>query len=182
MSTPDEGETWSLSDQLTDADPDKEMLKVVHQTIKKVTADTESLSFNTAIAQLMVCTNALTQTDQRPISSVVTLLHLLNPYAPHLSEELYDRLRSKFTDLPEAMLCDLPWPEHNEDYLVEDEIEMVVQVNGKLRDRIKVAADAPKEDIEAAAQASEKVLPFTEGKTIRKVIVVPGRLVNIVAN
>ena len=182
MISPDEGETWELNAKLTGEEPGKEMLKIVHQTIKKVSADTESLGFNTAIAQLMVLTNALTQADAPPVSAVVTLLHLLNPYAPHLSEELYDRLRTRFTDLPEDMLCDQPWPEHNEDYLIEDEVELVVQVNGKLRDRMKVSADAPKEDIEAAAQACEKVLPFTEGKTVRKIIVVPGRLVNIVAN
>ena len=79
-------------------------------------------------------------------------------------------------------LASQPWPEHDESALIETEIELVVQVNGKLRDRITVAKDAPKEDIEAAAQAAEKVKEHTDGKTIRKIIVVPGRLVNIVAN
>ena len=167
---------------MVDSEPNKKLRKVVHETIKKVASDTEALAFNTAIAQLMVCTNALTQEDERPVSAVVTLLQLLNPYAPHLTEEVYDRMRERFENLPETMLCNQEWPEHNEDYLIEDEVEMVVQVNGKLRDKITVAVDAAKEDVEAVALASEKVQGFTEGKTVRKVIVVPGRLVNIVAN
>ena len=182
LETEDEGENWEVSGKLVEAEPDKKLRKVVHETIKKVAADTDSLSFNTAIAQLMVCTNALTQEEARPVSAVVTLLQLLNPYAPHLTEEVYYRMRGRFENLSGEMLCEQGWPEHNEEYLIEDEVEMVVQVNGKLRDKITVALDAAKEDVEAAALGCEKVKPFTDGKTVRKVIVVPGRLVNIVAN
>ncbi len=182
MESADEGETWELGGRLADVEVEKGLRKVMHETIRKVAADTEELSFNTAIAQLMVFTNALTQAEERPVSAVVTLLQLLNPYAPHVTEEIYARMRGRFDGLPGTMLCGQGWPEHREEYLVEDEVEMVVQVNGKLRDRIMVAADAAQGDVEGMALACEKVRPFTEGKTVRKVIVVPGRLVNIVAN
>ncbi|MCL4103649.1 UNVERIFIED_CONTAM: hypothetical protein GTU68_059728 [Idotea baltica] len=169
-----EGE-WSKRTHLTDADPDKATLKVVHATIKKVTEDIESMSFNTAISQMMVCTNELNKLAQLPISAVKTLLHVLNPFAPHLSEELNGILGGK-------ALANQAWPKFEEAYLVEDEIELVIQVNGKVRDKLMVSKDAPKDEIEKLALASEKVQNFTDGNTVRKVIVVPGRLVNIVAN
>ena len=112
----------------------------------------------------------------------MSLLHVLNPYAPHITEELYSRLREQFTDLPACQLCQQTWPTFNPEYLVENTKEIVVQVNGKLRDKMTVAADAAKEELEATALALPRVLEFTAGKTVRKVIVVPGRLVNIVAN
>lgn len=182
MESGDEGVTWEVGGKLADVEVEKGLRKVMHETIKKVAADTEELSFNTAIAQLMVFTNALTQAEERPLAAVVTLLQLLNPYAPHVTEEIYARVREGYAGLPGEMLCAQGWPVHNEEYLVVDEVEMVVQVNGKLRDKITVAADAAQGDVEALALACEKVRPFTEGKTVRKVIVVPGRLVNIVAN
>ena len=153
------------------------LLKVLHETIKKVGEDiAKKLSFNTAISQMMVCTNAFTQAEVVPLAEFTLLLDVLNPFAPHLSEELNQRVGN------EVQLARKPWPEHDESALVESEIELVVQVNGKLRDRITVARDAPKDEVEAAAQASSKVREHTDGKTVRKVIVVPGRLVNIVAN
>jgi leucyl-tRNA synthetase len=107
---------------------------------------------------------------------------VLNPFAPHITEELYSRLRAQFTTLPACQLCQQTWPTYNPEYLVENTKEIVIQVNGKLRDKITVAADAAKEEVEAAALASARVKEFTDSKTIRKVIVVPGRLVNIVAS
>jgi len=167
---------WALSPKVQDVEcSDKSLLKVVHETIKKVTEDVEKLSFNTAISQMMICTNAFTQAEVVPKQEFTLLLHVLNPFAPHLSEEINGQLGG-------PPLSESPWPAYDESALVEDEIELVVQVNGKLRDKIRVAKDAEKATIEAAALAAEKVIPHTDGKNIRKVIVVPGRLVNIVAN
>ena len=173
---------WVMREHFTADDPDKGTNKVLHQTIKKVSDDIESLSFNTAISQMMVCTNELTKLDTVPLSTVVTLLQLLNPFAPHITEELNARLAAAHDSVDASELANRAWPQWDEACLVEDEIEMVIQVNGKKRDVITVAKDASKEDIEALARATEKVAEHTDGLTIRKVIVVPGRLVNIVAN
>ncbi|MGB2351208.1 MAG: class I tRNA ligase family protein, partial [Akkermansiaceae bacterium] len=156
-----------------------ELLKVLHETIKKVGEDIEKLSFNTAISQMMICTNAFGKAPELPALLLTDLLKCLNPFAPHITEEINSRLE---TGQSQTMLCNRSWPEYEEANLVEDEVEIVVQVNGKLRGRIKVAADASKEDIETLAQQDENVIQHTESKTIRKIIVVPGRLVNIVAN
>jgi len=181
MDTNQEGE-WELSSKLAESEPDKSTNKVIHATIKKVGEDIESMSFNTAISQMMVCTNELTKLEEIPVSSVVTLLHLLNPFAPHLTEELNASLAEKFDSIPNEPLADQAWPEFDEDCLLEDEIEIVLQVNGKVRDKISVPAEASKEEVEEAALASERVQSFIDGLTVRKVIVVPGRLVNVVAN
>ncbi|MDG1357137.1 MAG: leucine--tRNA ligase [Akkermansiaceae bacterium] len=177
-----EGE-WILSTKLThedaSVDKDKNLLKVLHETIKKVSDDIERLSFNTAISQMMICTNAFGKVDQLPAELVRDLLKCLNPFAPHLTEEINSKLQVPDSGI---MLCDQDWPKYNEAYLVEDEVEIVVQVNGKLRGKITVTKDATKEDIETLAQQDENVQQHVEGKTIRKIIVVPGRLVNIVAN
>jgi leucyl-tRNA synthetase len=177
----DKGE-WTVSGKIKDAPcTDKALLKTVHETIKKVTEDIERLNFNTAISQMMVCTNAFTQAETVPLAEFTELLNVLNPFAPHLTEEIHERLCKHFGADP-SLLCESPWPQWDEAALVETEVEIVVQVNGKLRDKISVPKDAPKDDIEAVALASPKVAAHTEGKTVRKVIVVPGRLVNIVAN
>ena len=174
---------WELSPKLSpDAVLPGKARKVLHETIKKVTEDVDALSFNTAIAQMMVCTNELTGLEARPVEAVTTLLHLLNPFAPHLTEELYARLSAAFPALPAGQLALQTWPQWDPSALVESEVELVVQVNGKLRDRVVVAADADQAAHEAAALASAKVREHTDGKTIRKVIVVPLKLVNIVAN
>lgn len=178
-----EGE-WVLSGKIT-ADDNGEVTPVrkeVHKTIKKVTEDIDSMSFNTAISKMMECTNAMTSAAAVTVTDYVQLLHVLNPFAPHLTEELYSILREQFSTLPACQLCQQAWPSFNPEYLVENTKEIVIQINGKLRDKITVAADASKEDVEAAALASTRVKEFTDGLTIRKVIVVPGRLVNIVAN
>ncbi|MGE9270804.1 MAG: class I tRNA ligase family protein, partial [Verrucomicrobiales bacterium] len=168
---------WEVSKKIQDIEcSDKALLKVVHETVKKVTEDIAKMSFNTAISQMMVCTNALTAAEVVPLQEFKLLLSVLNPFAPHLSEEIHSRIGGK------QQLATQAWPDWNEEALVETEIELVVQVNGKLRDKITVSKDATKEEIETIAQASSKVLDFTKDKAIRKVIVVPGRLVNIVAN
>jgi leucyl-tRNA synthetase len=165
---------WVLSSAVQDVPMEKAIAKVVHATIKKVTEDIEALAFNTAIAQMMICCNALTQASPRPVSGIRALISVLNPFAPHLTEELSERLGGS------SMLAQELWPKYDPDLLVEDEIELPVQVNGKVRDKIVVKKDASSEDLEAAAKAAPGVVPHLEGKTIRKVVVVPGRMVNIV--
>ena len=167
---------WEAGDKLTDEDADESLLKIVHATIRKVGEDIEKLRFNTAISQMMECANAFTSAEKVPNALFRNLLVLLNPFAPHLTEELWERLGYPGSCLRER------WPSYDEALLVEDEIEMVVQVNGKVRARIMVAAGAARDLVEAAAQADPKVQGHLEGLTVRKVIVVPGRLVNIVAN
>ena len=168
---------WQRSAAVQDVPMEKSLAKVVHATIKKVGEDIEALSFNTAIAQMMVCTNALTAANPRPLAAIQLLLQVLNPFAPHLTEELWSAVN------PSAgLLADLAWPAYDPELLIEDEIELPLQVNGKLRDKIVVKKDATQSDIEAIALASPKVLEHTTGKTVRKIVVVPGRLVNIVAS
>jgi leucyl-tRNA synthetase len=175
--------SFRLAAKIDASDPSKDLLRCLHQTIEKVTSDTEKMSFNTAISQMMVYTNALTQEQRVPAAAIVPFLALLSPYAPHMAEELYQVIREKFpAEAPATLASDLDWPVHDPAMLVEDEIELVVQVNGKVRDRIRVARDLEKEAIEQAAVTSPKVAAHLEGLTIRKVIVVPGRLINVVAN
>jgi leucyl-tRNA synthetase len=168
---------WVKSAKIQDLPcTDKALLKVVHETIKKVTDDIAKMSFNTAISQMMVCTNAFTAAEVVPLNEFRLLLHVLNPFAPHLTEEIHARLGGT------TMLANEAWPQHDEAALVTDELELVVQVNGKLRDKISVAKDADQATVEAVALGTAKVKEQIDGKTVRKVIVVPGRLVNIVAS
>ncbi|MCP5534705.1 MAG: leucine--tRNA ligase [Akkermansiaceae bacterium] len=180
---------WVLSRKITNDKPspetDKELLKVLHETIKKVGEDIERLSFNTAISQMMICTNTFGKAEKIPALLIRDLLKCLNPFAPHITEEIHQQLGEAFPSAKcsrGCILADRAWPSYNEEFLVEDEVEIVVQVNGKLRAKITVAKDAPKDEIEALAQQDTNVIQHTDGKTIRKIIVVPGRLVNIVAN
>lgn len=167
--------SWSVSPKVQDVPcTDKALLKVVHETVKKVTEDIEKLSFNTAISQMMICTNAFTQAEVVPLKEFTMLLDALNPFAPHLTEEIHARLGGK------AQLSESAWPGFDEAALVSDEIEIVVQVNGKLRDKLMVSATIAQADVEALAQASPRVKEHTDGKTIRKMIYVPGKLVSIV--
>jgi leucyl-tRNA synthetase len=173
---------WILSDEVQDVAPDKSQLKVLHATIKKVTGDIETLSFNTAISQMMILVNALIPqrgTPAKPVSALRTLLLLLNPFAPHLTSELWETLAEKFPGAA-GDITEQSWPRHDERFLVEDEIEIVLQVNGKVRDKITVALDATNAELEAAALASEKVQKSVAGQTIRKVVVVSKKLVNVV--
>ncbi len=179
----DQEGNWVLSGKVTATDDGTAtpVRKEVHKTIKKVTEDIESMSFNTAISKMMECTNAMTSAESVTLADYVGLLTVLNPFAPHITEELYSLLCAAHSELSPMQLCRHDWPEFNPDYLVENTKEIVIQVNGKLRDKLTVPADATKDELEAAALASAKVQEFTAGKTVRKVIVVPGRLVNVVA-
>ena len=182
METNQEGD-WEVSSALQDVPTDKKLNKVLHETIKKCGDDIEKLSFNTAIAQMMVLTNAFTQSDVRPVGALVTFLRVLSPFAPHLAEELYAIVRGQFPRHASAgLVADCTWPKYDPTALVEDEIEIVFQVNGKLRDKAMVPVNATKEELEARALGSPKVQEFTNGLTVRKIIVVPRKLVNVVAN
>jgi leucyl-tRNA synthetase len=172
---------WVLSGAVQEVDPQKSALKVLHATIKKVTGDIETLSFNTAISQMMILVNALTNTPAKPVSALRTLLILLNPFAPHVSSELWQILAEKFPD-PDGEITAQPWPEHDERFLIEDEIEIILQVNGKLRDKTTVPLDATDTVLETAALANAKVKNAVGSLTIRKVVVVPKKLVNVVAS
>jgi leucyl-tRNA synthetase len=169
---------WALSLAVQDVPPDKAQLKVIHATIKKVGEDIESLSFNTAISQMMIFVNAFTNANPRPRAAMCVLLQVLNPFAPHLTEELWERLG--FDEAGARPLATEPWPDYDAALLIEDEIEVVLQVNGKVRDKIVVKKDATKDEVEAAARGSAKIAEWTAGKEIKKVVVVPGKLVNIV--
>ena len=151
-----------------------ELEKLLHKTIKKVTQDTESLNFNTAISQMMVLVNEMNKLETVPETVLEKLTLLLSPYAPHLAEELWQMLGH------EPSVANEKWPEYDEALCAEDTIEMVVQVNGKLRARIPMPADADKEEMLAEAKKDAKIIPYIEGKTVIKEIVVPGKLVNLV--
>ena len=165
-----------LNGAVGQAEATPEQLKVLHTCIKKVTEDMEHLRFNTAISAMMVFTNEASNWDIRPLSVMNDFLLLLAPFAPHIAEELYGKANGG-----DSTLAYQPWPSHDEAHLVESTIEMAVQVNGKLRDRIQIPADMAKSDIERIAMESENVQRHTEGKNVKKVIVIPGKLVNIVA-
>jgi leucyl-tRNA synthetase len=154
-------------------------LKTLHACIKKATEDLDGLRFNTAISALMVFVNEAMTWEVKPRSVLREFLILLQPFAPHLAEELWAKLTSAFSLQPSALPY-APWPKFDPALLVEDTLEIPVQVNGKLRDVIKVPATATRAELEAAAKASEKVQPLIAGKTIKKVIVVPKKLVNLV--
>ncbi|MEX1114190.1 MAG: class I tRNA ligase family protein [Akkermansiaceae bacterium] len=167
----------SISAKIQDvACTDKELLRVVHETIKKVGEDIEKLSFNTAISQMMICTNAFTQAAVVPKQEFIQFLTVLDPFAPHLAEEIHSALGGG------GMLSEGVWPDYDDDALVRNQIELVVQVNGKLRDRLMVSKDVDEEGAKAAAFASSKVNEHLEGKTIRKIVFIPGKIFNIVAN
>lgn len=168
-------EKGKMRDRITTFN-DGKLSKVYHQTVKKVTEDFEQLHFNTAISQLMVFVNEAYKADALPYEYVEGFVQLLAPIAPHVGEELWSILGN------DNGISYVPWPTYDESALVEDEIEVVFQVNGKVRAKAMVPADAEKAVLEQLAQENELVQEQLQGKTIRKVIVVPNKLVNIVAN
>ena len=166
-----------LDETITDAKPKAEQQKALHACIKKVTDDLEGMRYNTAISALMIFVNEASNWETKPRATLRTFLLLLNPFAPHLAEELASRLG----EVPGESLAYAPWPEHDESLLVEESIEFPVQVNGKLRGHITISPDTPADEIEKLALANDKIKSFLEGKELKKVIVVPNRLVNIAA-
>jgi leucyl-tRNA synthetase len=161
-----------LNRAVTDDVPSDKQRRILHKTIQAVTDDIDKLSFNTAISRMMEFTNEVGQNENRPKSLMEPFVLLLSPFAPHLAEECWQVLGHDQT------LAYEPWPDYDESLIVDSEIEIPVQVNGKLRSKIKVAADADKDTMQSAAEAD--VRKQLDGKTIVKVIVVPGRMVNFV--
>jgi len=170
----DRAEQMRLAEAVRDVEPDRETLRKLHQTICKVTEDMEAMSFNTAIAAMMEFANHLTRQAVRPRSVLEPFVLILSPFAPHLAEQLWRALGHKDT------LAYEPWPECDEALAREDLIEVVIQVNGKVRSKLTVRPDIGEDELRARALADERVRPWIDGKQVRKVIVVPGKLVNIV--
>ena len=160
--------------QINDAEATPEALKSLHKLIKKVTGDIETFSYNTAISAFMISLNELSQQKCTSRSIMEKYLIVLAPFAPHITEELWHAIGNDST------ICDAQWPEYNEEYLKESTVKMAVSFNGKARYTIEVAADAPNEEVVKAALENVGAAKWTEGKTIKKVIVVPGKIVNIV--
>jgi len=167
-------ETGELDEAVKDAQADEATLRLLNQTIKKVGDDIETFNFNTAISAMMIFVNHLGRLTVRPKAVVEKLVLILAPFAPHVAEELWERLGHT------ASLAYEPWPEYDKELIKEKEIELAVQVNGKIKDRIVVPADADDEQIKQKALASEKVAAALAGKTPRKIIIIKSRLVNIV--
>jgi len=170
---------WELSGKIKQIDADKAQQKITHATIKKVTEDIESFSFNTAISQMMIFVNAFTGAEAIPLSSMRGFLVLLSPFAPHMASELWERLNASFTDA-RGDITGQSWPSYDERLLVEDEVEIVLQINGKVRDRMKMSVLATDEQMKGAALSNPKIQERIAGKTVRNVIVVPRKLVNLV--
>jgi leucyl-tRNA synthetase len=168
---------WRLSERkLTDGKPDKELEKLLHKTIKKVTRDTESLEFNTAIAQMMIFVNEMFKQEDLNINLWKPFVLLLAPYAAHLAEELWEQLGEP------PSISSHGWPTWDEQLTKDEEKTVVIQINGKVRSKLLIAAGTPKEELEKLAFENERIREWIEGKTVRRVIVVVDKLVNIVVS
>ncbi|MFN8430503.1 MAG: leucine--tRNA ligase [Spirosomataceae bacterium] len=159
---------------VSDAEPTKEELKSLHKTIKKVEEDVENFSFNTSVSTFMICVNELTDLKCHKKAILSELLVIISPYAPHIAEELWSLIGNT------ESISLQQFPKWNPEYLVEDSFEYPVQVNGKVRVNLNFPADMSKEDIEKAVLANEQVIKWMEGKPLKKIIVVPKRIVNVV--
>jgi leucyl-tRNA synthetase len=169
-----EADEVALDSRVRDVEPTLEQARIVARTVAGVTADLEAMRFNTAISKLMEFVNFFTGQEIRPRSAMETFVLLLSPMAPHLGEELWQLLGH------DESLAYHPWPAYDPALLKDDEVEIPVQINGKLRSRITVPADADPSATEAAARADARIAELIDGKTIRKTIVRPGKLVNFV--
>jgi leucyl-tRNA synthetase len=169
-------ETGKLNARLTDSPPssEPELERLLHKTIKKVGECIDLLQMNTAISQMMIFTNAATSAATLPRATVERFLEVLAPWAPHLAEEVWSRLGHA------DLICRRPWPVYDAALTIDDTITLVIQVNGKKRAELQVARDADRATLEKLALEAENTQRHLEGKTPKKVIVVPGRLVNIV--
>ncbi len=169
-----EADSIGLDPKVKDVEPTLEQAKIVARTVASVTDDLDAMRFNTAISRLMEFVNAFTGQEVRPRGAMETFALLLSPMAPHLAEELWEILGHDQT------LAYAPWPTFDPALLKDDEIEVPVQINGKLKARVSVPADADEAQLEAAARSDEKIAALLAGKPIRKTIVIPGKLVNFV--
>ena len=170
--------SWRMivTNTIIDREMTKEELRTLHATIKKVTEDTDSLDFNTAISQMMIFVNEFSGKEDLPREAAISFVKLLAPYAPHIAEELWEILGNNDT------ITYVEWPVCREDYMTVDEVEILVQIMGKPCTRINMPAKSNPQEMEELALQDDAVSSAIEGKTVRKVIAVPGRLVNIVAN
>jgi leucyl-tRNA synthetase len=162
--------------EITDEACTKDQLRVMHATIKKVGDDIETFGFNTAISQMMIFVNEFSKSDKLPREAAETFVKILAPFAPHIGEEMWEELGYSGT------ISYVPWPEYKEEYLKVAEAEILIQILGRPKARIMMPADAKPNEMEEIALANDEIKAEIEGKTVRKVICVPGRLVNIVAN
>jgi leucyl-tRNA synthetase len=169
-------EDGSLHASIQDAPLDAEHEKLLHQTIRKVSADIDNLDFNTAISQMMIFVNEFLSLETKSRKAMESFVLLLSPFAPHLAEELWLKLGHTLT------LAYAPWPEYDETKDRKTMTEIVVQVNGKVRSKFSVAIDSPEAELERIAKQDPAVVRHIEGKTIRKVHVVKNKLVSIVAS
>ena len=168
--------TYRLFDSCSDETPSDDQLRLIHRCIAKVTEETENMRFNTAIAAMMEFTNAATKWERRPKVVLESFTLLLSPYAPHLSEELWERLGNQGSNAYET------WPTANKSYLIEDTVTLAVQVNGKMRGKIELGLDSPESDALSVAMQQKNISKFVpDEKAIKKVIYVPGKVLNIVA-
>lgn len=159
---------------VTDAEPTKDEWKVLHKTIKKVQSDIENFSFNTSVSEFMICSNELSSMKCNKRAILEPLVITLAPFAPHIAEELWEKLGHTET------VFDATFPQYDEQYLIESSFTYPISINGKVRAQMSFALDMPKEDIEKLVVASEIVQKWTEGKPPKKVIIVPGKIVNVV--
>ncbi|MDE6303692.1 MAG: leucine--tRNA ligase [Paramuribaculum sp.] len=164
------GDNWLVTDEA----PTPEELKSLHKLIKKVTGDIRSFSYNTSVAAFMICVNELTTLKCHKRAILEPLLILIAPFAPHIAEELWHALGNETT------ICDAQWPDYDEKYLKESKVNYAVSFNGKARFNIEVDASTPREEVEKIALGHESSAKWLEGKTVRKIIVVPNKIVNIV--
>jgi leucyl-tRNA synthetase len=153
--------------------------RLLHQTIKKVTEDIDNFKFNTAIAQLMILLNEMEKKNQVASSEYQVFLKLLSPFAPHISEEIWQQLKSQKPNIFKSIFEE-SWPEYDKKLIKEEKINLIIQINGKVRDQIEVNADIPEQEAKEIALSQEKVVKWIKGKEIKKVIFVKGKLINIV--
>jgi leucyl-tRNA synthetase len=172
MITDDKSDEIKLNPAVTETEPTDDQLRILHKTIKAVTEGIEKLSFNTAISRMMEFTNELSGQNVRPKSVMEPFVLLLSPFAPHLAEELWQLLGHENT------LAYEPWPKHDESKMIESEIEIPVQIKGKVRGRVMIPADADQETM--ISLAKEAVADHLAGKDLIKTIAVPGKMVNFV--
>ena len=172
----EEDDSNPLDSSIQDVEASKEQLKSIHSVIKKVTEDIEGFKFNTAISAMMVFINDAQKWEVKPLSIMKQFAQILNPFAPHLAEEMWEKMQVN------TELSYTEWPKYDESYLVDDEFTYGIQVNGKLRGELKIAmADATdKEKVLSAAKALEGVSKYLDGVQIIKEVFVPKRIVNIV--
>jgi leucyl-tRNA synthetase len=151
-----------------------ELERLTHQTMKKVSEDIENFKFNTAISSLMILVNEMEKQERLPVADYQSLLKLLSVFAPHISEEIWEMLGNKKSIFQEK------WPEYDEKLTKQDKINLIIQINGKVRDKIETEANISESEAKKLALSSEKVLKYTEGKTVKKTIFISGKLINIV--